>query len=204
MPMTTVSGDPAMPTSTPSTQMAKSHGARATVYPRGQRLLARGAVALDVAQVVRFEERTGHEARRHAEPPRSTRDRQVLHVGGADGRDDAEVDEHEELAEAVVAVGSWSTGVEPTGADRRGADRDQPPRRPRREEESRQRRRRMNDGEGGVAHPRARRRASTPSSETDRRAPRRCRECRRSSRWRSSCRPATRAPRRGRAPSCPS
>ncbi len=151
MPMTTWP-DPAMPTSTPATHTAKSHGARARLRRAASVRLPEDRSPVDVAQVVRFEQRTGHEARRDAEPPRTTRDREVLHVGGTDGRHDAEVDEHEELTKAVVAVGTGTTGVEPASGDRRRANCDEPPRRARGEQESRQTGQEER-GEGGVANP---------------------------------------------------
>ena len=50
-----------------------------------------------------------------------------LDVVGAGDRDDAEEQEHEHLAEALVAVRARPAGVEHAGEDRRGADEQQLP-----------------------------------------------------------------------------
>ena len=113
----------------------------------------------------------------------------MLHVGAADRRDESEVDEDEQLAEAVVAVRSRSAGVEPSREHGGRADRDEPPRRARREPQTRTRTRSQSPRTRRCARS-SRRPASRPSIERDRRAPRRCRARRRSSRWRSSSPPA--------------
>ncbi len=50
-----------------------------------------------------------------------------LHEHRPGGGDDAEEDEHGQLAEGRVAVGALATGVEPGGGDADGADGEQPP-----------------------------------------------------------------------------
>jgi hypothetical protein len=50
-----------------------------------------------------------------------------LHEVGPRDRDDAEEEEHEQLAEPLVAVGPRAAGVEHAGEDRRGADEQQLP-----------------------------------------------------------------------------
>ena len=50
-----------------------------------------------------------------------------MHVGRAGGGDEAEEDEHEQLAEAVVAVGLRPAGVEPPRGDGSRPDQQQPP-----------------------------------------------------------------------------
>ena len=84
-------------------------------------------VLRDVAQVVGHEHRAGEEADADAAEPRLEVDRERLHVRRPSGRDDPEEDEHEQLAEAVVAVGALAARVEPGGDDRDGADGEQPP-----------------------------------------------------------------------------
>ena len=112
-----------------------------------------------------------------------------LHEVGAGDGDDAEEEEHEQLAQPLVAVRARSAGVEHAGEDRGGADREQLPARRRRSGRCRRRRpgrrsRRSRSAPGGAA--RARRRSPAPA-----RGGPRCRRrgARRSSRSRGWCRP---------------
>ena len=88
----------------------------------GQRALARAAVGLDVAHVVDHEDRRGEQADWHGEHERLPADLLGLHVVRAGHRHEPEEQEHEDLAQALVAVGPRPAGVEHAGQDRGGAD----------------------------------------------------------------------------------
>ena len=64
---------------------------------------------------------------RHGAHERLPRQLLHLHEVGARDRDDAEEQEHEQLAEPLVAVRARAAGVEHAGEDRRRADREQLP-----------------------------------------------------------------------------
>ena len=82
---------------------------------------------VDVAQVVRHEHRAGDQARPDAADPRLEVHRERLHVRRPGGGDEPEEHEHEQLAEAVVAVGMPPARVEPGRDHGHRADREQPP-----------------------------------------------------------------------------
>ena len=80
-------------------------------------LLARGAVGRDVAQVVDDEQRAGQRTDGRTGHDREGGQALRHDVGRAGGGDEPEEDEHEQLAEAVVAVGLRPAGVEPARGD---------------------------------------------------------------------------------------
>ncbi len=100
---------------------------RAVAEAHGQGVLAHLGVARDVAEVVHHQQRGGQHAHRHRGPQAECREVAELHVGGAGRGDDAEEHEHEELAEAGVAVGPRASRVEPPGGDGQGTDHEQLP-----------------------------------------------------------------------------
>ena len=155
--------------------------------PHRQRALARAPVGLEVADVVDDEDRRGEQADRHGEHERLPLELLDLRVVRAGHRDDAEEQEHEDLAEALVAVGPRPAGVEHAGEDRGRADQQQLPARGRDqvgagEHGQRRTRRRSRPAPGAAARAR-------PRSPARARAGPRCRRRggRRSSRWRGSC-----------------
>ena len=95
--------------------------------PDDERALARAPVGVDVADVVDHEDRRGERPHRDREGERLPRQLLALHVVGARHRDDPEEQEHEQLAEALVAVGPRAAGVQDSGKDRRRADDQQRP-----------------------------------------------------------------------------
>ena len=139
------------------------------------------------------------QARADAADPRLEVHRERLHVRRPGGGDEPEEHEHEQLAEAVVAVGMPPARVEPGRDHGHRADREQPPLLGHDHEREAGERRDREEAEADREHlPRLRR---PRSREPGRARPgaRRCRAPRRSSRWRSSPRSAARARRRARA-----
>ena len=97
--------------------------------PDGQRVLAALGIGGDVPQVVGQEERGGQQPHGGgSEPHHRFVDAQRLHVEGAHRGHQSEEHEHEQLAQAGVAVGAWAPGVEPTGGQARRSDQEDPPR----------------------------------------------------------------------------
>ena len=95
----------------------------------GERALARRRVRGNVTQVVHHQECARDRADRAPHQHAERGDLLDRDVRRADGRDEAEEREHEQLTEAEVAVGLGPSGVSPGRADARQADGDQPPRR---------------------------------------------------------------------------
>ena len=120
----------------PSRRTARRARSRPSLHR--QRALARAAVGVDVAHVVDHEDR-----RRPAGPPgtdsanASQRQLLGLHEVGADHGHHAEEQEHEQLAEALVAVRARAAGVEHAGDDRGDAHHQQLPARHRRQVDAR-------------------------------------------------------------------
>lgn len=80
----------------------------------------------NVSQVVDHEQRTcpaTHSGPEHPGPPRYSLDD---HIDRTHGGDESEEDEDEQLTETGVAVGRWTTGIEPASCDGRGPDEKQP------------------------------------------------------------------------------
>ena len=95
----------------------------------GQRAFARGAVSGDVAQVVDDEQGAGDEPGGASDDNAQPGDPLDAHVRRADRGHEAEEHEHEQLAEAEVAVRPRAAGVSPRRGDAQRADHQQPPRR---------------------------------------------------------------------------
>ena len=102
-----------------------------------ERALAGAAVGVDVAHVVDDQDRRGEQADRHRQRVRLPAQLLGLDVVGPDDGDQAEEDEHEQLAEALVAVRPRAAGVEHAREDRRHADHEQLPAGDRRQVEAR-------------------------------------------------------------------
>ena len=92
----------------------------------GERALAGSGVTGAVAQVVDREQCRGQEAEWHRAGQRQPRQSPVLHERGAGGRDHAEEHEHEDLSQAVVAVGTGPARVGPCRGDAGRPDEEQP------------------------------------------------------------------------------
>ena len=92
-----------------------------------QRALAGPAVGVDVADVVHHEDRRREQS--HGHPQSHGLPAQVLRLDEVRARHghDAEEQEHEQLAEALVPVGARAAGVEHAGEDRRRAHHQQLP-----------------------------------------------------------------------------
>ncbi len=88
-------------------------------------LLACAPVGLQVAHVVDDQDRACDQADGYCACECLPGQFLNLHEVGARDRHDAEEQEHEHLAEALVAVGARAAGVEHAGEDRGGADGDQ-------------------------------------------------------------------------------
>ena len=114
-------------TNAPATIADVEHARALAAQPHRERALARPPVGLEVAHVVDDEDRRGQQADRHGEHERLPLEPLDLREVGAGDRDDAEEQEHEDLAEALVAVGPRAAGVEHAGEDRGGADQQQLP-----------------------------------------------------------------------------
>ena len=95
----------------------------------GKRLLANCAIGWDVAQVVDDQQRARKGANCAAHHDGECSDLLRNAIGGADGGDESEEHEHEQFAEAEIAIRLGSAGVEPCGQQRGGAHGDEPPRR---------------------------------------------------------------------------
>ena len=95
--------------------------------PDRERPLAGAAVRLQVAHVVDHEDRAGQQADRHGEHERLPLELLDLDEVRAGDGDHAEEQEHEDLAEPLVAVRARPARVEHAGEDRRGADEQQLP-----------------------------------------------------------------------------
>ena len=100
---------------------------RSRPEPHRQRALARAAVGVDVAHVVDDQDRGGEQADRHRQRERLPAEVLDLHEERAGDGDDAEEQEHEQLAEALVAVRARAARVEHAGEDRRDPDQQQLP-----------------------------------------------------------------------------
>ncbi len=92
-----------------------------------ERPLARAAVGVDVADVVDDQDRRGEQPDRDRQRERLPAQVRHLDEERAGDRDNAEEQEHEHLAQSLVAVGSRAAGVEHAGEDRGGADQQQLP-----------------------------------------------------------------------------
>src|SRR6188472_2602698 len=88
----------------------------------GPRARAAPPVGLYVAGVVYDEDGAREQPHGHRQHEGLPGHLLGLHVVGAGHRDDAEEEEDEDLAEALVAVRARAAGVEHAGEDRRGAD----------------------------------------------------------------------------------
>ena len=108
--------------------------------PHRQRPLARPPVGLEVAHVVDHEDRRGEQPDRHRQHQRLPLDPLDLREVRAGHRHDAEEQEHEHLAQPLVAVRPRPAGVEHARQDRRGADQQQLPARGRDQVRARQHR----------------------------------------------------------------
>ena len=75
--------------------------------------LGRGCVRLDIAQVVEDQDRRREETQPGAHEDADRCDAANLQVDGANGRDQAEEDEDEELAQTEVAIRPRTAGVKP-------------------------------------------------------------------------------------------
>ena len=153
----------------------------------------------DVAQVVGLQAARWPAARPGPRPTSEQPGRAgpQLHVGRADGGHHAEEDEHEELAQAEVAVGPGAAGVEPAGGEAGGPDGTSHQRGGRGQGQPG----RPGHREGDQAARRDRRRRGQPRADQAQRADplaRRCPAPRRSSRWRSWSRPGRPGPPPGR------
>ena len=107
-------------TSAPATRATYNQRVASVADPHRQRALARCRVGRDVAQVVDDQQRAGEEAdtaRRRPRDPRHVFDRDVCR---ADGGDEPEEREHEQLAETEIAVRLRVRRCSPT---RRGSRR---------------------------------------------------------------------------------
>ena len=93
----------------------------------GQRPLAGAAVGVDVAEVVDDKDRRGDQPDRDGERERLPVQVLDLDEVRAGDRDDPEEQEHEQLAEALVAVRLRAARVEHAGEDRGSADEQQLP-----------------------------------------------------------------------------
>ena len=123
----------------------------------------------------------------------------ALRQGGAEHRDRPEEDEHGHLAEPGVAVRPAPARVEPGARHAQRADGDQPPLPRQRHERQPGQPGHGEADEGGGADGRRRGGAASRPAGAGRPGRRRCRGCRRSSRWRSSRRSRGRPRRRARA-----
>ena len=93
--------------------------------PHRERALAGAPVGVDVAHVVDDEDRARQQPDGDRAAERLPWQRLDLDEVGADDGDDAEEQEHEQLAEALVSVGSRAARVQHAGEDRRRSDREQ-------------------------------------------------------------------------------
>ena len=168
---------------------------RAVAQAHRQGALAGGRVGGDVAQVVDHQQRgrRGHpRARRRPRASHGTRS-SCTYVDARGGHE-AEEHEHEQLAEAGVAVGPRPARVEPAGRDAAASDVDEPPR----VAAARASPATRGDAERTRTPPSSPRAGGLSPEPTSRTGPtrsrRRCRARRRCSRWRSSCRSGCTAP----------
>ncbi len=116
----------AMGTRYATTSIATNSVARTPApQPHGQRALARAAVGVQVAHVVDHQDRGGQQAHRHGQRQRLPCELLGLHVVGAGHGHQAEEEEHEQLAEALVAVGPRPARVQHARRDRHQAHHQQ-------------------------------------------------------------------------------
>src|SRR5690606_37511803 len=90
----------------------------------GEGLLSGGGIGVDVTEVVGAQDSAGNENDGDGSQPRRKRCGAVVDVAGANGGDQAEEEEHEDLAQTPVSIGERAAHVAPHGPDRGHADHD--------------------------------------------------------------------------------